>query len=310
MIEAIITILGLCVFEAICSIDNAVVNANVLKTIGKKQRKFFFTWGLFIAVFLVRGLLPFIIVWLANSSLGIQEIFMAPFTNDQIVAESLEKSKPILLLAGGSYLFLIFLSWLFLEEKKYVLKLERFIYRQSVWFYAWASLYTTAIVYFSIKVDPVLALAATIGISFFFITDGFKQNAEKTERELVSGKSNLSDWSKILYLEVLDASFSIDGVIGAFAFTTSVVLILIGNGIGAILIRELTIKGMDKISNYAFLKNGAMYSIGFLGGMMVFETFGLEVPFFLAPMITFLILGIFLYLSKRFRGREDEVLKI
>ncbi|MGI6341066.1 MAG: DUF475 domain-containing protein [Minisyncoccales bacterium] len=156
----------------------------------------------------------------------------------------------------------------------------------------------------------MLALAATIGISFFFITDGFKQNAEKTEKELVSGKSNLSDWSKILYLEVLDASFSIDGVIGAFAFTTSVVLILIGNGIGAILIRELTIKGMDKISNYAFLKNGAMYSIGFLGGMMVFETFGLEVPFFLAPMITFLILGIFLYLSKRFRGREDEVLKI
>lgn len=82
MIEAIITILGLCVFEVICSVDNAVVNANVLKTIGKKQRKFFFTWGLFIAVFLVRGLLPFIIVWLANSSLGIQEIFMAPFTND------------------------------------------------------------------------------------------------------------------------------------------------------------------------------------------------------------------------------------
>ncbi|MGI6341067.1 MAG: DUF475 domain-containing protein [Minisyncoccales bacterium] len=125
MIEAIITILGLCVFEVICSIDNAVVNANVLKTIGKKQRKFFFTWGLFIAVFLVRGLLPFIIVWLANSSLGIQEIFMAPFTNDQIVAESLEKSKPILLLAGGSYLFLIFLSWLFSGGEKICFKVRK-----------------------------------------------------------------------------------------------------------------------------------------------------------------------------------------
>ena len=310
MIEALITILGLCVFEVMCSVDNAIVNAHVLKTVGKKQQRFFFTWGLFIAVFLVRGLLPFIIIWLANSSLGIHEIFMAPFTDNTLVADSLEKSKPILLLGGGSYLFLIFLSWLFLEEKKYVLKLERFIYRQSVWFYAWVSIYITSIVYFAIQVDPILALAATVGISFFFITDGFKQNAERTEKELVSGKTHLSDWSKIFYLEALDASFSIDGVIGAFAFTTSIVLILIGNGLGAILIRELTIKGINRISKYAFLKNGAMYSIGFLGMIMILETFGFEFPFWLAPLVTFLVLGIFLYLSKRFRGREEEILKI
>ncbi|HOI60146.1 MAG TPA: DUF475 domain-containing protein [Candidatus Pacearchaeota archaeon] len=310
MIEAIITILGLCVFEVICSADNAIVNAHVLKSVGPKQQKFFFTWGLFIAVFIVRGLLPFIIVWLANSSLGLHEIFMAPFTNDALVAGSLEKSKPILLLGGGSYLFLIFLSWLFLEEKKYVLKIERFIYRQNVWFYTWVSIYITTIVYFSIKVDPILALAATIGISFFFITDGFKQNAEKTEKELSSGKTHLGDWSKILYLEVLDASFSIDGVVGAFAFTTSIPLILIGNGLGAIIIREITIKGINKISELTFLKNGAMYSIGFLGIIMILETFGLEVPFYLAPIVTFMVLGVFLYLSKRFKGREEEVLKI
>lgn len=310
MIEWIITILGLCVFEVVCSIDNAVVNASVLKTVGEKQRKFFLTWGLFIAVFVVRGILPFLIIWLANSSLSIGEIFMAPFTNDQLVADSLEHSKPLLLLAGGSYLFLIFLSWIFLEEKQCVLRIERFFKKQSVWFYAWASIYTTVIVYFAIKMDPYLALAATIGISFFFFTDGFKQNAEKTEKDLVAGKSNLSDWSKIVYLEVLDTSFSMDGVIGAFAFTTSIVLILIGNGLGAVVIREITMKGINKISEYAFLKNGAMYSIGFLGAIMILETFGLELPFYVAPLATFLILGIFLYLSKKFKGKEHEIVKL
>lgn len=299
MIEILITILALLTFETICGIDNAVINANILKTIGKKQRKFFFTWGIFIAVFVVRGLLPFLIVWLANSSLSIQEIFIIPFTDSELTANSLETSKPLLLLGGGAYLFLIFLSWFFLEKKKYALRLEKFIYRHNVWFYAWASIFTTAIVYFSIKVDPILAFAATIGISLFFITDGFKQNAEKTEKKLIKKKVNLSDWSKVLYLEVLDVSFSIDGVIGAFAFTTAVPLILIGNGLGAIIVRNLTIKGMDKIVSYTYLKNGAMYSIGFLGILMMFEAFGLEVPFFLAPAIIFTMLGIFFCMSRK-----------
>jgi hypothetical protein len=300
MIEAIITILGLCVFEVICSIDNAIVNANILKTVGEKQRKFFFTWGLLIAVFLVRGLLPFIIIWISNTDLSFTEIFMAPFSDNDLVSESLEASKPLLLLGGGSYLFLIFFAWLFLEEKNCVLRIERFIYSQSVWFYACASVYITLIVYLSIQINPLLALAATIGVSLFFITDGFKQNAEKKEKELLSGKSDLSAWSKIFYLEALDASFSIDGVIGAFAFTTAIPLILIGNGLGALVIRELTIKGIDKISTYVYLKNGAMYSIGVLGIFMILEAFGLDFPFWIAPLCTFLILGTFLFLSKRF----------
>lgn len=305
MLEAIITILGLCVFEVICSIDNAIVNANILKTVGEKQKKFFFTWGLLIAVFLVRGLLPFIIVWISNADLSFMQIMSAPFTDNSLVEASLEASKPLLLLGGGSYLFLIFFSWLFLEEKNCILKLERFIYSQSVWFYACASIYITLIVWLSLKINPYLALAATIGVSLFFITDGFKQNAEKKEREMVEGRSNLSSWSKVFYLEALDASFSIDGVIGAFAFTTAIPLILIGNGIGAIIIREMTIKGIDKVAKYVYLKNGAMYSIGILGIFMVLESFGLEIPFWIAPLCTFLILGLFLFLSKRFANHKE-----
>jgi hypothetical protein len=97
----------------------------------------------------------------------------------------------------------------------------------------------------------------------------------------------------------LDATFSIDGVIGAFAFTTSIPLIFLGNGLGAFIVREMTIKGVDTISKFAYLKNGAMYSIGVLGGIMVLEAFGKHYPFWLAPLNTTLLLLIFLGLSIR-----------
>ena len=205
-------------------------------------------------------------------------------------------SKPLLLLGGGVYLFFVFLSWLFLEEKKYAFLVEDFIHRQGVWFYALSSIFTVLVVYISLKINPILALAATIGISAFFITDGFKKNAEEQEKKIMAG-SGLSAWSKILYLEILDASFSIDGVIGAFAFTLSVPLILIGNGLGAFIIREFTIKGINLISKFAYLKNGAMYSIGMLGLLMVTESFGKEYPFWLAPLNMVILIIIFLGLS-------------
>ena len=195
------------------------------------------------------------------------------------------------------YLFFVFLSWLFLEEKKYAFFVEHFIHKQSVWFYAVASILITIVIYASVKTDPILALAASIGATAFFLTDGFRTNAERKEKELQGG--NLSAWSKLLYLEVLDASFSIDGVIGAFAFTLSVPLILIGNGIGAFVVREVTVRGINSISRYAYLKNGAMYSIGMLGGLMILESFGREFDFWVAPVNTVILLVVFMYLSIR-----------
>jgi len=153
------------------------------------------------------------------------------------------------------------------------------------------------VVYCAVKFDGGLALSAVIGSTAFFITDGFKKNAEEKEKQLLTG--NMSGWSKILYLEVLDATFSIDGVIGAFAFTMSIPLILLGNGLGALVVRELTIKGIDVISKFAYLKNGAMYSIGLLGMIMVLEAFGKEFPFWMAPLNTVLLLAIFMGLSLR-----------
>jgi len=293
-----VVVLGLAIFEIISSVDNAIVNAHVLKTLPEKYRKIFLFWGLLFAVFVVRGILPFLIVWMANPALTIGGVMTAVFSNDPQIKEYLAASKPLLLLGGGSYLFFVFLSWLFLEEKKYAFLVEGFIHRQGVWFYAASSIFTVAVVYISLKINPTLALAATIGIAAFFITDGFKKNAEEQEKKMLTSHS-MSAWSKILYLEILDASFSIDGVIGAFAFTLSVPLILLGNGLGAFITREFTIKGINLISKFAYLKNGAMYSIGMLGTLMVAESFGKEYPFWLAPLNMLILIAIFLGLSIR-----------
>jgi hypothetical protein len=293
----LIVILGLALFEVISSVDNAIVNAHVLKTLPDKYRKIFLFWGLLFAVFIVRGCLPFLIVWAANPSLSISQVMTFTFSGNPAITASINQSKPLLLLGGGLYLFFVFLSWLFLEEKKYAFFVEGLIHRQGVWFYAIVSVLTTIIIYFALQYNPTLALAATIGVSAFFITDGFKKNSEEQEKKLLSG--HLSAWSKILYLEILDASFSIDGVIGAFAFTLSVPLIIIGNGLGAFIVREMTIRGLDLINRFAYLKNGAMYAIGLLGFLMILESFGHEFPFWLAPLNTFLLLGIFLLLSLR-----------
>src|SRR5689334_15049281 len=90
----------------------------------------------------------------------------------------------------------------------------------------------------------------------FFITHGFKENAARNEKDLM--REGLSDVSKIFYLEVIDATFSIDGVLGAFAFTMSIPLILIGNGLGAIIVRQLTLGNIERVKRYKYLKNGAM----------------------------------------------------
>lgn len=240
IIEFIIVVFGLCLFEVISSIDNAIINASVLKTLPEKFRKFFLFWGLLIAVFLIRGILPFLIVWLANPAFSFSQVIGFVFHPTPEIEAYVEKSQALLLLAGGVYLFLVFLSWLFMEEKKYAFLVEEFIHKQSVWFYAIASLFFTSVVYFSLQLNPILALSAAIGSTAFFITDGFKKNAEEKEKQLLKG--NMSAWSKILYLEVLDATFSIDGVVGAFAFTISIPLIFLGNGLGAFIVREFTIR--------------------------------------------------------------------
>ena len=296
MTAIILSILGLCLFEVVSSIDNAVVNADVLSTMSVKWRKWFLIWGIFFGVFMVRGLLPWFIVWMANPSVGPWGALTASFSNDPQIQQALEESAPPLLLGGGVFLIFLFFHWLFLEPKEFGLHVERFFSRQGVWFFAVVSVILSVIIWEALKVDPMMAFAASVGSSAFFITHGFKEHAARVELEL-KNQRHLSDISKIMYLEGLDATFSIDGVIGAFAFTMSVPIIILGNGLGAIVVRQLTIKGVDKIKNYPYLKNGAMYSIFFLGLIMTLDSFGVHVPHYAAPVITFVVVGFFWWKS-------------
>jgi len=212
---------------------------------------------------------------------------------------AIQDSSPVLMMGGSVFFIFLFFHWLFLEQKNYGIPAERIIARQGGWFYAVASILLTAIVWFAIDDRPVLAFGAVVGSTAFFITHGFRQHAEEQERHLMSGDAKISDLGKILYLEVIDLSFSVDGVIGAFAFTLSVPLILLGNGIGAVVVRQLTVYGVERIRSYAYLKNGAMYSILVLGCVMLAHAFDYHVPEWLSPVATFFIVGYFFWLSRR-----------
>ncbi len=300
LLDALLVILGLVVFEVISSIDNAVVNADVLSTMSEKARKWFLLYGILIAVFLVRGLLPLLIVYASSPELGLMGTLTAAFSSDPHVAEVIEMQKPILLAGGGIYLVYLFFHWLFIEKKEYAFFFEKHIHHKlSFAFYGVVALILLAVVWGTISTSPFIALGAVIGSTAFFITNGFKENAEKKEHELVSGSTIMSDFSKILYLELIDTTFSIDGVLGAFAFTLSVPLIFLGNGIGAFVVRYVTIKGIDTVKKYRYLKNGAMYSILMLGSIMTAEALGVHIVSWFPPITTILLVAFFFWLSKR-----------
>lgn len=294
----ILIVIGLILFETISSIDNAVINAEVLSTMSQKARRWFLIYGLFFAVFIIRGMLPWAIIWATNPSLGAIGALTATFSEDPKIKEVIEQSSPFLLVGGGIFLIFLFFHWLFIEAKNYGLRGERFFHQHGVWFYAIVSIILTVIVWYSLEQHPFMAFGAVVGSTAFFITHGFKQNAEMHEKELIGGTS-MSDWSKIMYLEVIDATFSIDGVIGAFAFTLSVPLILIGNGIGAFVVRELTVSNIERVKRYIYLKNGAMYSIFFLGMIMVLDSFNVHIPQWVSPVITISVIGYFFYKSRQ-----------
>ena len=301
MFSAFLTIAGLCLFETITSVDNAIINAEVLATMKEKARRWFLVWGILIAVFLIRGGLPWLIVWLSTPGIGPIDALMATFSSDPSVMEAVERSAPLLLTGGGTFLIFLFFHWLFLEPKNFGLPGEQFFVRQGVWFFAVVSVILTAVVWCALHKDPIMAFGAVVGSTAFFITHGFKENAEKAEKQLM--QQGMSDLSKILYLEVIDATFSIDSVLGAFAFTLSVPLILIGNGLGAILVRQITIGNIDRIKHYLYLKNGAMYSILFLGIIMLLDGFGHDVPEWVSPVVTAIAIGWFWLKSKRAMGK-------
>src|SRR6185436_6297254 len=171
LLSALFTIIGLSLFEAVSSVDNAIINAEVLGTMGARARKWFLFWGMLLAVFVVRGILPWAIVWAFNPSLGPWQAFIATWSGNPEVKSSIEASAPILLVAGGVFLVFLFLHWLFLEDKNFGLpKAEKFFMRRGVWFYATISILLSVIVYYALGHSSMMGFGAVIGSSIFFIT--------------------------------------------------------------------------------------------------------------------------------------------
>jgi uncharacterized protein len=304
LVESIAIVIGLIVFEVVNSVDNAIVNASVLKTMSVLWRKRFLLIGIITSVFLVRFLLPLIIVWISVPTLSAPDLFLAFLGQSDVAAQAIELQKPLILMFGGVFLLFLYFHWLFLEKKE-PLYIERFLKeKHGVWFFAFVAIFLVVVMYLA-RSNPMVMLAAAIGSATFFIVYGLRQTAEESERNMVAGSSGLSDLSKFVYLEVLDTTFSFDGVIGAFAFTINLLLILIGIGIGAIVVRELTIKGIDTIAKYKYLKNGALTSIGFLGLFMLIESFKIELPSYVPIIVTFLVIGIAFYMSRRLLKSAD-----
>ena len=185
LFSIVLIIAGLVLFETITSIDNAIINAEVLSTMSERAKRWFLTWGLLIAVFAIRGLLPWLMVWLSTQSLGPVEAFTATFSSNPLVLEAIEESAPILLTGGGTFLLFLFLHWLFLEGKNYGLRGERYIATKGVWFFAIVSILLAGLVWFALDEKPLMAFGAVVGSTAFFIVHGFRQNAELAETKML-----------------------------------------------------------------------------------------------------------------------------
>jgi hypothetical protein len=299
MLTSLLIIVGLVAFEAINSIDNAIVNAHILRTMSERARRWFLIWGVLTAVILMRGLLPasFLTLVMKEQGAGVWETFKGIFSQDPASTAAVAENAYILLLGGGVFLLLLYFEWLFLEKKDPYFVPDRLIKpHHRVWFFTVAALLLVGVLFFA-RHNPLAMLSAAVGNAAFFILFGFREMAEKAEHKLE--KKGTSDLAKVLYLQVLDASFSMDNVVGSFAFTTNVLLILLGNGVGALVVRQLTISGVTRVARYKWLKNGAMTSIGLLGLFMMTEAFHIHLPEVLPTVATISIVGWSFFASHR-----------
>jgi hypothetical protein len=242
-------------------------------------------------------------VWVSVPNLSLPILFANFSGGSDVAANAINAQKPIILMFGSVFLIYLYFHWLFLEKKD-PLYIERFLKaKHGVWFFGFAAIFLAVVMYLA-KANAMMMLAAAIGSAAFFLIYGLKETAELSEQSV--GIAPMSDLSKFVYLEVLDAAFSFDGVVGSFAFTINLLLIFIGIGIGAVVVRQLTVKGIDQVAKYLYLKNGAMTSIGFLGLFMMVEAFGLELPSYVPIAATLLLVGVAFWKSRQLLTKQPQ----
>ena len=284
----------LAIMEVSLSFDNAVVNASVLKHWDQFWRTLFLTVGIIVAVFGMRLVFPLLIVGV-TADMSMVEVAKLALNDPKSYSEKLMAHHAEIAAFGGMFLLLVFLNFLFDDEK------------DEHWFH-WlesrlADLGNIQAISVFISLVALLVLASFIpdasrlvvvmaGIWGIVVYVGVKvighllegssndDESEKSNGASATGTIVKGGIGGFLYLEVLDASFSFDGVIGAFAITSDVVIIMLGLAIGAMFVRSMTIYLVEKgtLDAYVYLEHGAHYAIGALAFIMLASGTGLHIP--------------------------------
>ncbi len=284
--EALFLALALTLLEATFSADNAVVNSKVLITMSPAWQKAFMTIGIFTAVFVVRFILPIVIIS-ATAHLPFSTVVDLAFNDPVVYGEHLEESIPVINAFGGTFLIMIALSYFIDYEKKthWIKSLEKYLGKLGQFdnITVFLMLLASIGIYFTVdeahRATMLIAsiCAMTLHISLSLLSAAM---SKKKKLSLSKQKTGLAALSAFLYLEVLDASFSLDGVIGAFALTNNAIIILAGLSAGAVWVRAMTIHLVRAkvLSKYTFLEHGAHWAIGFLGAIMLIKLYHIEPP--------------------------------
>lgn len=284
--------------EIAFSFDNAIVNAKILKQMSRFWQVMFLTIGAAIAIFGMRLVFPIILVVL-TAGLGWREVIDLALHHPEEYAHELEAAHVVLSAFGGGFLLMLALHFFF-DDRRTVLwyaRLERHMQRFA---YNWAPalLALTAIVLASIvpfNHEPKdTFVAGTLGIIVYSVIHWASEYFGRVQKRKagVGLRTGVAGLVSFLYLEVLDASFSFDGVLGAFAVTKDIVLIAIGLGVGALWVRSLTIFMVRRgtLDSYKYIEHGAHYTIGILALILVLSIF-INVPEVIAGLVGIGIIG-------------------
>lgn len=292
-------VLFLSILEITLSFDNAIVNAMKLEKMTEKWQHRFVTWGILIAVFGMRFLFPVIVVSIF-AGISIIDVTNLAFNDVDKYTHYLHLCHAPLVTFGGAFLFMLFLSYFCHEEKEvhWIKPLE--IPMQRLHMLKSTEAIVALILVFCMKylVKPeeqmTVFFAGVSGILLYLIIDSVSNALEKFAAMKTSSTGEVAKLGFVgfLYLELIDASFSLDGVLGAFAISKDIIIITIGLAIGAMFVRSLTLYMVEKktLKQYLYLEHGAHWAIGFLA-LIMFASSVREIPEVVTGLTGLVIVG-------------------
>lgn len=303
----------LSVLEISLSFDNAVVNASVLKEMDEVWQKRFLTWGIAFAVFGMRVVFPLAIVAIA-AGLGPVETVQLSLNDPKRYEEIVSSAHVGIAGFGGAFLAMVGLKFFFDLDKEvhWIGSVERFLSKFAALPAAEIAVLLLAMWGISTLLPPDEALtflvAGMLGLVTFIAVEGINAILEMKEQAAkLQGAVVRSGLGGFLYLNVLDASFSFDGVIGAFALSNNMIVIALGLSIGAMFVRSMTIHLVKQgtLAEYRFLENGAFWAIIVLGAIMLLSA-KFHIPETITGLIGAILIGLSLWWSIRHNRREQS----